>query len=91
MQVLTKLDTFMCYGPVVPDGYGASYNPHEDYILFAISSLKDCPTTFSEVFRDKLNKSLNDIYYLCNSINPTMNNNNTINGKASNGKASNGK
>ncbi|XP_072038688.1 choline O-acetyltransferase-like [Amphiura filiformis] len=80
-QVMTKLDTFMCYGPVVQDGYGAAYNPHEDYILFAITSNKDCPTTFSEVFRDKLNKSLNDIYNLCTKLNPTMNNNNTINGK----------
>ncbi len=72
----------MCYGPVVHDGYGASYNPHEDYILFAITSLKDCPTSFSEVFRDKLYKSLNDIFNLCTKLNPTsMNNNNTINGK----------
>ena len=73
----------MCYGPVVTDGYGASYNPHEDYILFAITSAKECPTTSSEVFRDKLNKSLNDIYNLCVKPDPviTNNNNTTTNGK----------
>ncbi|XP_071808591.1 choline O-acetyltransferase-like isoform X1 [Asterias amurensis] len=76
-QVLTKLDTFMCYGAVVPDGYGAAYNPHEDYILFAIASWKSCPTTSSEVFRDKLFKSLNDMRALCKRAS-TLNNNHIV-------------
>ncbi|XP_038060397.1 choline O-acetyltransferase-like isoform X2 [Patiria miniata] len=75
-QVLTKLDTFMCYGAVVPDGYGAAYNPHEDYILFAIASWKRCPTTSSEVFRDKLYKSLNDMHALCTRM--SLNNNHIV-------------
>ncbi|XP_033108263.1 choline O-acetyltransferase-like [Anneissia japonica] len=68
-QVLTKLDTFMCYGPVVPNGYGASYNPHEDYILFAISSFKDCPETDSTIFRESLYNSLMDMHNLCIKMN----------------------
>ncbi|XP_041485899.1 choline O-acetyltransferase-like [Lytechinus variegatus] len=74
-QVLTKLDTFMCYGPVVPDGYGASYNPHEDYILFAIASFKSCPSTDSHVFRAKLYQTLIDMHELCTGTKPTTNNN----------------
>ncbi|XP_071829929.1 choline O-acetyltransferase-like isoform X1 [Apostichopus japonicus] len=68
-QVLTKLDTFMCYGPVVADGYGTAYNPHEDYILFAITSFKSHPDTDSFVFRTHLKQSLMDMFNLCNSSN----------------------
>ncbi|XP_070545343.1 choline O-acetyltransferase-like isoform X2 [Ptychodera flava] len=57
-QVLTKMDCFMYYGPVVPNGYGAAYNPHENYILFAISSLKSSAETNSLVFRHSLHTSL---------------------------------
>lgn len=69
MQVLTKLDTFMCYGPVVPGGYGAAYNPHEDYILFAITSFKNDQDTDSFVFRKHLKQSLMDMFNLCNGVN----------------------
>ncbi|XP_071479547.1 choline O-acetyltransferase-like [Diadema antillarum] len=79
-QVLTKLDTFMCYGPVVPDGYGASYNPHEDYILFAISSFKTCEMTDSEVFRAKLYRTLIDLYELCTGHSANNNSNGYMQG-----------
>lgn len=65
----------MCYGPVVPDGYGASYNPHEDYILFAIASFKSCPSTDSHVFRAKLYQTLIDMHELCTGTKPNTNNN----------------
>ncbi|XP_072164689.1 choline O-acetyltransferase-like [Diadema setosum] len=79
-QVLTKLDTFMCYGPVVPNGYGASYNPHEDYILFAISSFKTCEMTDSEVFRAKLYRTLIDLYELCTGHSANNNSNGYMQG-----------
>ena len=48
----------MCYGPVVPDGYGCCYNPRPDDILFACSSFNNCPETCSKAFADTLRKSL---------------------------------
>lgn len=55
----------MCYGPVVPNGYGCSYNPKPSYILFVISSFKSCNTTNSKQFSDTLEKSLNEMFDLC--------------------------
>ena len=60
--------SFMCYGPVVPDGYGCSYNPKPSYILFAISSFKSCPTTSTKWFADSLKSSLNEMYDLCSTF-----------------------
>lgn len=31
-------DSFMCYGPLVPNGYGCCYNPTKDQIVFALSA-----------------------------------------------------
>ncbi|CAG0914256.1 unnamed protein product [Notodromas monacha] len=44
-QVPTGTDSYVYYAAVVPDGYGTSYNPHEEEIVFCISSFKSCPTT----------------------------------------------
>jgi hypothetical protein len=55
----------MCYGPVVPNGYGCCYNPKPSYILFVVSSFKSCKTTNSRQFSDALEKSLNEMYDLC--------------------------
>ena len=57
--------SFMCYGPVVPDGYGCSYNPKNDYILFAVSSFKSCDQTNTHMFINALVASLDDIYDIC--------------------------
>jgi choline O-acetyltransferase len=66
-QVPTSMPgSFMCYGPVVPDGYGCSYNPKPDYILFVTTSFKSCKTTCSKSFADTLKQSLDDMYELCN-------------------------
>ncbi|VDQ13648.1 unnamed protein product [Trichobilharzia regenti] len=32
------MDAFMCYGAVVPNGYGAAYNPHPDNIVVILSN-----------------------------------------------------
>ena len=35
----------MCFGPVVPDGYGVCYNPMDDHINFAVSAFNACEDT----------------------------------------------
>ncbi|KAA0718026.1 Choline O-acetyltransferase [Triplophysa tibetana] len=41
-QVPTTEEMFCCYGPVVPNGYGACYNPQTDHIIFCVSSFREC-------------------------------------------------
>lgn len=66
LKIPTTMEgSFMCYGPVVPDGYGCSYNPKPNYIIFAISSFKSCSSTSTKLFADSLEKSLNEMYDLC--------------------------
>lgn len=68
-QVPTTMDAFMCYGPVVPDGYGACYNPHPNYILVCISSFKSCEGTVSSHFAAILESSFRQMKELCLSAN----------------------
>ncbi|XP_044029427.1 carnitine O-acetyltransferase [Siniperca chuatsi] len=44
-QVPSKTDCVMCFGPVVPNGYGVCYNPMNDHINFAVSSFNTCEKT----------------------------------------------
>lgn len=53
------------YGAVTPDGYGCSYNPCEDRIIFCVSSFVDCPETSSSKFASKLEESLLEMRHLC--------------------------
>ena len=55
----------MCYGPVVPDGYGVSYNPHKDSIVFCVSSFRDCLSTNSSKFAAELGGTLRDMKKIC--------------------------
>ena len=64
-QVPTTMDAFMCYGPVVPDGYGACYNPHPHYILVCVSSFKSCEGTISSRFAAVLESSFQQMKELC--------------------------
>ncbi|XP_065349254.1 choline O-acetyltransferase-like isoform X2 [Cloeon dipterum] len=57
-QVGTVSDSFMGYGPVVPDGYGASYNPRKDSITFCLSAFISCESTSTWKFANSLEKSL---------------------------------
>ncbi|VDK79446.1 unnamed protein product [Onchocerca ochengi] len=57
-------DTYLCYGPVVKDGYGCSYNIQPNSIIFAPSSFKSCPTINAEHFKKSLVDSLCDIQAL---------------------------
>lgn len=68
-QVTTNIvDSFICYGAVVPDGYGCSYNVRSDYILFCISSFTSCPTTNSRDFAESLTDTLFEIRDLCTLV-----------------------
>ncbi|GAB0192371.1 choline O-acetyltransferase [Grus japonensis] len=71
-QVPTTMEMFCCYGPVVPNGYGACYNPQPEHILFCISSFKDCKETSSDMFAKAVEESLLDIRDLCSKCNSTM-------------------
>nr|AWJ68269.1 putative choline acetyltransferase [Hirudo verbana] len=64
-QVPTTMDALMCYGPVVPDGYGACYNPHPNYILVCVSSFKENKTTDSREFAMKLQETFQEMKALC--------------------------
>ncbi|CAF0758861.1 unnamed protein product [Rotaria sordida] len=68
-QVTTNIDnSFICYGAVVPDGYGCSYNVHSDNILFCVSSFNSCSTTNSREFAESLTDTLYEIRDLCTLV-----------------------
>ncbi|XP_015112385.1 carnitine O-acetyltransferase [Diachasma alloeum] len=60
-QVPFKTASFMCYGPVVEDGYGCCYNPRADEIFFACSSFNTCKETCTKKFADTLRQVLCDM------------------------------
>ncbi|MBN3302747.1 CLAT acetyltransferase, partial [Amia calva] len=68
-QVPTTVEMFCCYGPVVPNGYGACYNPQSDHIIFCISSFKDSKETCSDKFVKVLEESLVEMRDLCSKCN----------------------
>uniref|UniRef100_A0A8C9XGT4 Choline O-acetyltransferase n=1 Tax=Sander lucioperca TaxID=283035 RepID=A0A8C9XGT4_SANLU len=68
-QVPTTVEMFCCYGPVVPNGYGACYNPQSDHIIFCVSSFWENTETSSAVFVKALNEGLLEIRDLCNRKN----------------------
>ncbi|XP_006822060.1 carnitine O-acetyltransferase-like, partial [Saccoglossus kowalevskii] len=55
-QVPSTYDLIMCFGPVVPDGYGVCYNPHEEKFNFSLTSFNSSPETNA----NKLAKTLAD-------------------------------
>uniref|UniRef100_A0A8C2AMU7 Choline O-acetyltransferase n=1 Tax=Cyprinus carpio TaxID=7962 RepID=A0A8C2AMU7_CYPCA len=69
-QVPTTEEMFCCYGPVVPNGYGACYNPQTDHIIFCVSSFRDSAETSSDLFVKTLEgclKEMQDLCLKCNS------------------------
>lgn len=64
-QVPTAMEMFCCYGPVVPEGYGACYNPQPESILFCISSFHSCKETSSPKFAKAVEESLTEMKDLC--------------------------
>ncbi|GJQ73911.1 hypothetical protein Trydic_g18845 [Trypoxylus dichotomus] len=63
-QVATSSDSFMGYGPVDPDGYGASYNPKPDSIIFCLSAFWSSEITSTSKFAQSLEESLNTMQIL---------------------------
>lgn len=63
-QVPSKVDAFMCYGPLVPDGYGCCYNPLATYINFGVSACNSSPQTHSSNFMAALTESLTEMHDL---------------------------
>uniref|UniRef100_A0A665W6M5 Choline O-acetyltransferase n=1 Tax=Echeneis naucrates TaxID=173247 RepID=A0A665W6M5_ECHNA len=72
-QVPTTVEMFCCYGPVVPNGYGACYNPQSDHIIFSVSSFRESPQTCSAEFVKCLVQGLLDMRDLCNKCNCASN------------------
>ncbi|XP_067929903.1 choline O-acetyltransferase-like [Watersipora subatra] len=71
-QVNTSLDSFMGYGPVVKNGYGTSYNPQPDRIIFCITSFKSFTKTDSQTFGETLQQVLVDMHDICLSQHPSL-------------------
>ncbi|XP_053552094.1 carnitine O-acetyltransferase isoform X3 [Bombina bombina] len=63
-QVPAKTDCVMCFGPVVPDGYGVCYNPMEDHINFSVSAFNSCAETNAARLAHYLEKALCDMQQL---------------------------
>ncbi|KAM8837497.1 choline O-acetyltransferase b [Spinachia spinachia] len=66
-QVPTTVEMFCCYGPVVPNGYAACYNPQSDHIIFCVASFWENTQTSSAVFVKALNESLEEIRDACDA------------------------
>ncbi|XP_050501870.1 choline O-acetyltransferase [Diabrotica virgifera virgifera] len=58
-QVATSTNSFMGYGPVESDGYGASYNPKTDCIIFCLSAFWSSEVTSTSKYAQSLEESLN--------------------------------
>ncbi|XP_064165097.1 carnitine O-acetyltransferase isoform X1 [Anguilla rostrata] len=60
-QVPAKTDCVMCFGPVVPDGYGVCYNPMEEHINFSVSAFNSCEDTDAAKLAQGLRGALLDM------------------------------
>uniref|UniRef100_A0A673KGY9 Carnitine O-acetyltransferase n=1 Tax=Sinocyclocheilus rhinocerous TaxID=307959 RepID=A0A673KGY9_9TELE len=60
-QVPAKTNCVMCFGPVVPDGYGVCYNPMDTHINFAVSAFDSCQDTNAARLAQALEDALLDI------------------------------
>ena len=54
-------DVFLCFGAVVPDGYGVCYSPQDNRTVFVVSSFRSCLETDSQVFGAKLMESMREM------------------------------
>ncbi|PNF42901.1 Carnitine O-acetyltransferase [Cryptotermes secundus] len=60
-QVAGKGNSVMCYGPVVPDGYAACYNPLPNTLNFGLAAFKSGRGTDVKAFHDALMASFDDM------------------------------
>uniref|UniRef100_A0A1I8HYW7 Choline O-acetyltransferase n=1 Tax=Macrostomum lignano TaxID=282301 RepID=A0A1I8HYW7_9PLAT len=64
VKVSTTTDALICYGAVVPNGYGAAYNLHTDSIAVCVSCWRDCPNkdVSARRYAEALAASLEDMH-----------------------------
>lgn len=67
-QVYSEKNVLVGYGPVVPNGYGCSYNPKETSITFCITSFYSSDDTSSDFFAFSLEGSLLKMREICEKI-----------------------
>uniref|UniRef100_A0A8C5EAP1 Carnitine O-acetyltransferase-like n=1 Tax=Gouania willdenowi TaxID=441366 RepID=A0A8C5EAP1_GOUWI len=60
-QVGSKTDCVMCFGPMVPDGYGVCYNPMDEHINIAITAFNSCEETNAAKFARAVEEALLDM------------------------------
>lgn len=60
-QVGAKTDCVMCFGPMVPDGYGVCYNPMAEHINISITAFNSCEETNAAKFSRAVEKALLDL------------------------------
>lgn len=51
----------MCFGPVVPDGYGVCYNPMSEHINFSVTAFNSCAETNAAKLARALEEALMDM------------------------------
>ncbi|XP_049865434.1 carnitine O-acetyltransferase-like [Pectinophora gossypiella] len=61
-QVACKCDGFMCYAPLVPNGYATCYNPRDNDVNFATSAFVYNEETSCDTYRSALEDSLQDMH-----------------------------
>lgn len=71
-QVGSKTDCVMCFGPMVPDGYGVCYNPMDDHINFAVTAFNSCEETNATKLSQFLEESLLDMKTLLEQVSKTQ-------------------
>lgn len=62
LKVAAKFDGFMCYAPLVPDGYSTCYNPRANEINFATAAFNADKSTSAKMYRQALENSLIDMH-----------------------------
>ncbi|XP_061673292.1 carnitine O-acetyltransferase-like isoform X2 [Syngnathoides biaculeatus] len=60
-QVGSKTDCVMCFGPMVPDGYGVCYNPMDEHINIAVTAFNSCEETNAAKYAQTVNDALVDM------------------------------
>ncbi|MED6286603.1 hypothetical protein CHARACLAT_007749 [Characodon lateralis] len=70
-QVGSKTDCVMCFGPMVPDGYGVCYNPMDEHINIAITAFNSCEDTNAANFAEAVKKALLDMRALLTETSAT--------------------
>ncbi|KAJ0181787.1 hypothetical protein K1T71_002509 [Dendrolimus kikuchii] len=61
-QVACRCDGFMCYGPLVVDGYATCYNPRDNDVNFATSAFNAHPDTSCTEYRNALEQALQHMH-----------------------------